>query len=519
MELTARHVPRTRSWPIPRCLRLVGSRRACSKPDANSCARCRCGRSTNAPSYCTSTPLVPTRSHESARASTPRSWSCGICPPTAPSRVARQLPEMAGLEDQVAAIAGAALVIAVSPVARALAHAFGVPYATPDDVDAPARAGDLTAAVDALDSELDQLVALAPGPGPGATCVVGARGRAARPGRAAAADSKPSASPLPMRWSPNGRATTSCWNNWPRCRRATTTSGSSKSCGGGSRSATCADAYAPASDGRFTPSSSFPRPTRPSYPCSWSPTTRREWVAQSLEALILNTPEPYELIVVDNDSTDGTREFLRASLRGARCIELSENIGFGLGNDRAALGARAPLLAFLNTDALVPAGWLPRLARNFDDPRRRRGGARVCLSGRPAPGSGRDRRGGRACRPARCRRRPRRRTLVVLPNRSVRIRRRACSCAGPCSRRSAGSIRSGVSPTTRTSTSPYSGQNIDRLRFQLHQFFRYDIQRTNRNTLVRTRVWSWQRAGPERNPGALPVRRPNGRHIVPLARG
>ena len=69
----------------------------------------------------------------------------------------------------------------------------------------------------------------------------------------------------------------------------------------------------------------------------------REWVARARStALVQNTPEPYELTVVDNDSTDGTRDLLHESLRGARVIELPENIGFGLGNNRAAVGrARA----------------------------------------------------------------------------------------------------------------------------------------------------------------------------------
>ena len=59
----------------------------------------------------------------------------------------------------------------------------------------------------------------------------------------------------------------------------------------------------------------------------------RDWVTWSLDALVRHTPEPYELTVVDNDSTDGTRALLRESLRGARIIGLPENIGFGLGND------------------------------------------------------------------------------------------------------------------------------------------------------------------------------------------
>ena len=79
---------------------------------------------------------------------------------------ARQLPEMAGIEDLIAAIAGATRVVAASPVVRDLAHAFGVPCMRLDDT-VPSEAVDLTDAMDALDSELDRVVALAPGPDPG----------------------------------------------------------------------------------------------------------------------------------------------------------------------------------------------------------------------------------------------------------------------------------------------------------------------------------------------------------------
>jgi GT2 family glycosyltransferase len=95
----------------------------------------------------------------------------------------------------------------------------------------------------------------------------------------------------------------------------------------------------------------------------------RQWVSRALDTLVRNTPDPYELIVVDNHSTDGTRELLRDELDGARVIELDENIGFGPGNDRAALEARAPLLCLLNSDALVPPGWFATMARGFDDSR------------------------------------------------------------------------------------------------------------------------------------------------------
>ena len=49
----------------PAMLAPVGSRRMCWKPDASSCARCRCGPSTNVPSYYTSTPMGPMRPYSS----------------------------------------------------------------------------------------------------------------------------------------------------------------------------------------------------------------------------------------------------------------------------------------------------------------------------------------------------------------------------------------------------------------------------------------------------------------------
>lgn len=94
-----------------------------------------------------------------------------------------------------------------------------------------------------------------------------------------------------------------------------------------------------------------------------------DWVRRSLQALVEHTPPVYELVVVDNGSTDGTLELLRDELRGATVHVSGDNLGFGVGNDLAAAYARGEILCLLNTDALVPAGWLPRLLAPFDDPR------------------------------------------------------------------------------------------------------------------------------------------------------
>lgn len=94
---------------------------------------------------------------------------------------------------------------------------------------------------------------------------------------------------------------------------------------------------------------------------AWSLTER------ALRALVLHTKEPFELIVIDNDSGDETPQRL-AELRNAHVIYNHENRGFGPANNQAAAHARGEMLVLLNTDAFVHAGWLPPLLETVADP-------------------------------------------------------------------------------------------------------------------------------------------------------
>lgn len=65
---------------------------------------------------------------------------------------------------------------------------------------------------------------------------------------------------------------------------------------------------------------------------------------------------PYEIIVVDNASSDGSVEWLRAeSARNLRLklVENSANLGFGKANNQAFAMTDAPLLLLLNSDTEV----------------------------------------------------------------------------------------------------------------------------------------------------------------------
>jgi GT2 family glycosyltransferase len=71
---------------------------------------------------------------------------------------------------------------------------------------------------------------------------------------------------------------------------------------------------------------------------------------------------PYELIVVDNASLDGTPERIRKQFGAVRLIQNHVNLGFGAANNQAAELAHAPLLVLLNSDAIVSPGWFGPLA-------------------------------------------------------------------------------------------------------------------------------------------------------------
>jgi GT2 family glycosyltransferase len=78
----------------------------------------------------------------------------------------------------------------------------------------------------------------------------------------------------------------------------------------------------------------------------------------------------YEIIIVDNASNDGTREYLREIARrnpNVRVVLNEENRGFAAANNQGLTSARATVLVLLNNDVMVPSGWLARLAAHLDD--------------------------------------------------------------------------------------------------------------------------------------------------------
>ena len=76
------------------------------------------------------------------------------------------------------------------------------------------------------------------------------------------------------------------------------------------------------------------------------------------------TKEPYELIFVDNGSTDGTVEYLK-TVKNAKIIENKINLGFAKGNNQGIFCAKGDYIVLLNNDVVVTDGWLTKMLTYF----------------------------------------------------------------------------------------------------------------------------------------------------------
>jgi GT2 family glycosyltransferase/glycosyltransferase involved in cell wall biosynthesis len=96
-----------------------------------------------------------------------------------------------------------------------------------------------------------------------------------------------------------------------------------------------------------------------------------EMTRACLESLLEKTAYgDWELIVVDNGSSDGTPDYLRALSErqpSVRIVLNDSNRGFAPANNQGIRAATGEFLVLLNNDTVVTQGWLGRLLRHLDD--------------------------------------------------------------------------------------------------------------------------------------------------------
>lgn len=86
-----------------------------------------------------------------------------------------------------------------------------------------------------------------------------------------------------------------------------------------------------------------------------------QWLPRCLEALFAQTERSFEVIVVDDASTDGSTDNLDSRWPGVRVIRMAQRSGFQVTNNQGARQARGRWIVLLNNDAFPQPDWLEKL--------------------------------------------------------------------------------------------------------------------------------------------------------------
>ncbi len=87
----------------------------------------------------------------------------------------------------------------------------------------------------------------------------------------------------------------------------------------------------------------------------------RALLEECLQSLEDQTFQDFEIILVDNGSTDGSAEWVRSHYPLVRLLALKTNTGFSAGNNAGLKLARGEFIALLNNDTKAEPGWLEAL--------------------------------------------------------------------------------------------------------------------------------------------------------------
>ncbi|MDP8958427.1 MAG: glycosyltransferase family 2 protein, partial [Actinomycetota bacterium] len=86
---------------------------------------------------------------------------------------------------------------------------------------------------------------------------------------------------------------------------------------------------------------------------------------ERISASLQGSPYSYEIVVVDDGSTDGSGELLR-QLEGIRLIQLPENRGSGFARKYGTRAARGRVVVWTDVDMTYPNDEIPRLVKELD---------------------------------------------------------------------------------------------------------------------------------------------------------
>ena len=80
-----------------------------------------------------------------------------------------------------------------------------------------------------------------------------------------------------------------------------------------------------------------------------------------LDSLRFTTYTNFEILVVDNNSSDQSSDLVKRKYQYVKLINLKKNLGFAMANNLGAEAAKGDFYIFLNNDTIVTKTWLSEL--------------------------------------------------------------------------------------------------------------------------------------------------------------
>jgi GT2 family glycosyltransferase len=87
----------------------------------------------------------------------------------------------------------------------------------------------------------------------------------------------------------------------------------------------------------------------------------RHLLEDCLPSVLSQSYDDYEVVILDNGSTDGSVDWVQVHFPSVRLICCDRNLGFAAGNNRAVSETQSDYVALLNNDAAPSPDWLQRL--------------------------------------------------------------------------------------------------------------------------------------------------------------
>jgi GT2 family glycosyltransferase len=103
-----------------------------------------------------------------------------------------------------------------------------------------------------------------------------------------------------------------------------------------------------------------------------------------LQSVFAQPYRPIEVLVIDNGSTDASREVVGRSFPAVQWLPQGSNLGFAEGNNVGVRAAKGDTVVLLNNDTVVEAGWIPGMLNMLRMPGVGAVTSRVVTDGVPA---------------------------------------------------------------------------------------------------------------------------------------